>query len=371
MANSLLSQLAGKTSLRHRLFIFVFLPAAIFSFYYSVIASDMYISEARFSVRGAEVVGGSDLLSFLGKGSSSTTVDGYIVQDFMLSADMLKILEERCEFSKHYQDSSADFISRLSKNPTKEGMLDYFRKVTEISFDTTSGILTLRIRAYDRDKARQLTQTILSESELLVNKLNERALNDALALSRSELGIAEERLTAARETLRKLRNKTEIISPEAAAASFQNLIAGLEVESAKARTQLSEAKTYMRDDSPQVISLKARVAALGDQIARERSRLAGNNGRAITDTVSEFERHNIEHQFAQNQYQSALASIEAARIRAGEKSRYLVTFEGPTLADESRYPERLLFSSLAFAGFSLIYSISALIFAAIREHIGV
>ncbi|NJC88967.1 MAG: capsule biosynthesis protein [Desulfuromonas sp.] len=357
-------------SLRYRLLLFIGIPTALAAFYYGVWASDMYISEAHFSVRSPEGSNGSELLSFFGQAAGSTVTDAHVVQDFIRSADMLQSLEKRFGLRSHYQDPAADFISRLADDATAEDVLEYYRSVMGVSFDPTSGILSVRVRAYSPEMARDVTKAILDESEQLVNRLRDRALQDSLALARSELTVAEQRIVAARESLKQLRRKTDILSPEATAGSVQSLVTGLEAEVAKVRAQLAEARSYMREDSAQVVSLKARLTALERQVAAERGRLTGSGGRGLNEVVGDFERRTLEYEFAQKQYVSALTSLETARIRAESKSRYLVTFASPTLAEDSLYPRRLLYTALAFALFSLLYGITALVIAAIREHVG-
>jgi capsular polysaccharide transport system permease protein len=283
---------------------------------------------------------------------------------------MLQSLEKQLDLRNHYQNVDADFISRLSQNASSEDLLDYYHEVVTVSFDTTSGILTVKVRAYTPEMAKKLAQAILGESEQLVNRMRDRARQDNLVTARNELAVAEQRIASAREALKQMRRSTELLSPEATAGAVQNLVSGLEAEVAKVRTQLAEARSYMREDSAQVVALKARLSALNDQVAAEKARLTGSDKRGLNEVLSDFERLTLEHEFAQKQYASALGSLEAARIRAESKSIYLAAFANPTLPEESLYPRRLLYTGLAFAFFSLLYGITSLVIAAIREHAG-
>lgn len=359
-----------RLSFRQRLLLFIGLPTALFAFYYGVVASNMYISEAHFSVRSPEGRGGTEFLSLFGQTAGSSVADAHVVQDHILSADMLQLLEKRFSLRSHYQDSGADFISKLAADATAEDFLDYYRDVVNVGFDTTTGILSLKVRAYSPEKARELAQAILEESEHLVNRMNARSQQDSLTLAHSELARAEQRLGAARETLQQLRERTDLISPEVTASSVQGLVAGLEAEAAKVRAELSAVRTYMSEDSIQVVALKTRAQALDRQAAVERARLTGQGSNVLNNVVSVFEQATVEHEFAQKQYQTALAALETARIQAVSKNRYLVAFASPTLPEESRYPLRLLFTGLALVSFSLIYGIFALAIATIREHVG-
>jgi capsular polysaccharide transport system permease protein len=359
-----------KLTLRTRFLLFVGLPTLLALVYYAFMASDMYVSEARFSIRGAEGAGGPEWLALFGHAGGSPSSDAYVVEEYIQSQDMLTVLEQNLSLRAHYQNRAADFISRLESGATSEEFLDYFRRVVQVGYDPATSIFTLKTRAYSPEMSRDLAQAILNQSEQLVNRLAERALQDSLALARSELAVAEERVTKVRESMKRFRYQQELLNPEAVAGSMLALVAELEGEAAKTRTELAEARTYMREDSARITALKARLSALEGQIDAEKGRLTGNKGRVLNEVVSDYERLQVEHEFAEKQYLSALASLEAARMRAESKNRYLIAFAEPTLPDESLYPRRIRFTGLFFATATLIFGIVALMIAAIREHAG-
>jgi capsular polysaccharide transport system permease protein len=357
-------------SLRKKFLLFVVLPTLLVAFYYSFWASDMFVSEARFSLRGPEGGGSTDLLAIFGQGSGSTTADAYVVQDYIRSMGLLNTLDENLELRQHYQSYDADIITRLTANSSAEEFHEYFRKIVQVMFDPASGIFTLKIRAYTPEMARDLGQAILEQSEQLVNRLRDRALHDALALAHTELTIAEEHVSGAREALKQFRQRSDLLNPEAAAGALLAMLANLEGEAVKARTEMAEAHSYLREDSAQIVALKARIAALEGQIVAEKNRLTGADQRVLNDVMADYERLTVDREFAEKRYVSALTSLEAARIRAEGKSRYLVAFSPPTLPEKSVWPRRLPFTMLAFAGATLLFGIVSLVIAAIREHAG-
>lgn len=359
-----------KLTLRNRFLLFVGLPTLLALVYFAFVATDMYVSEARFSIRGAEGGSGPEWLALFGHAGGSTAADAYVVQEYIQSQDMLTVLEQNLSLRAHYQSHSADVISRLESDATREEFLEYFRWVVGVGYDPASGIFTLKTRAYSPKMARDLCQAILAQSEELVNQLAERSLQDSLALARSELAVAEERVTKARESMKHFRNQQDLLNPEAVAGAMLALVAELEGEAVKTRTTLSEVRTYMREDSARITTLKARLAALEGQISAEKGRLTGNKSHVLNEVVTDYERLQVEREFAEKLYLSALASLEAARVRAESKSRYLVAFAEPTLPDESLYPRRIRSTGLFFAITTLLFGIVSLIIAAIREHAG-
>jgi capsular polysaccharide transport system permease protein len=357
-------------SLRRKFLLFVLLPTLLVAGYYAFFATDMYVSEAKFSIRGAEGGGGTDILSIFGQGSGSVTVDAYVVKDYVHSMGLLKILEERLRLRQHYQTDVADFFSRLSSDASAEEFLDYYRKVVRVVFDPVTSIVELRVRAYTPEMAQELGQNIIEQSELLVNHLKARALHDTLELARVELASAEQRISESRKSLVRFRQENDVLNPEAAVGSLVAMIAELESEAVKARTEMAEARSYMRDNSTQVVAYKARISALEEQIKEEKGRLIGTDQRVLNEVIADYESLMVDAEFAKQRYVSALTSLEAARIRAESKSRYLVAFSPPTLPDESIWPRRLPFTAMTFFGLTLLVGIFSLIIAAVREHAG-
>ena len=357
-------------SLRWKVLLLIVLPTLVVGVYYLFMATGMYLSESRFAVRSPEGGTSSELLMVLGQVGAGMASDAYIVEDYILSPDLLNKLEQEFALADHYQNGQADFLSRLKDDPTREEFLEYYRKIVNIRFDSATGIAILTVRAFAPDYAQQLNQAILRHSEKLVNTLRDRAMKDLLSLARQEVKGAEERLSRARRQLKQFRQESDLIDPQATAGAVLNLVSQLEGQAAKARTELAELRSYMQESSSAVIALKSRVKALEEQIRRERARLTGEDSRVINEVATRYEELTVEHEFAQKQYVSALTSLESARIRAESQSRYLVDFVPPTLAEEAQWPKRIRNSAISLALFSLIFGIGSLLIAAVREHVG-
>lgn len=351
--------------------LFVGLPVLLCLFYFALWASDMYISEAKFSLRSPEKNQSIEWLALFGQASGGTGADAYVIQEYLASPALLEELDRELGIRTHYQNPEADYFSRLGSAPTREEFIDYFQKQVSLNYDQVSGILTLQVRAFTPEVARNVCSAILNKSEALVNSLRDRAIEDSLALTRAEVARAEQRLTAVQQAMRLFRQQHNLLDPRAEAGSLQGLVAELKGSAAKARTELTEARSYMQEDSARVVSLKSRVRALEEQINAEKTRLAGKGQEAVSSLAAEYEQLSLEHEFAQKQYLSAITSIETARIHAESQSRYLVAFIEPTLPDEALWPRRAYAIGISFAVILLVFGLGSLIIAAIREHAGV
>ena len=84
--------------------------------------------------------------------------------------------------------------------------------------------------------------------------------------------------------------------------------------------------------------------------------------------TSLFGRAEIEKEFAQKAYESALTALELARSDAARQHRYLATIANPIKPDEATYPRRIMGVFTVFVLSFLLMGIGTLVAAAVREH---
>jgi capsular polysaccharide transport system permease protein len=350
----------------------VYLPTGILGVYLLIFFSDMYVSETRFAVRSGD---GSELMSSslgsLFQSPLSAYADAFIVQEYITTWDMLEKVEERLHWRAHYADPSKDIYSRLKTDPTREELLDYWQWLVIPTFDMDKGIITVQVKAYAPETARAVNAAVLHFSEELVNRMNDRAHQDAVRLAAEEVASAEGRLARAREATQRFRDDKGILDPKSVAAGLEGVIAALEGEAAGTEAELAAALKIMRETSPTVANIRRKLRSLRDQLAAERSRLAGLSGGALSSLVGDYARLLAEEEFSRQLLMETMASLEKARIRAVAQSRYLVPFQSPTLPQESEYPRVFLFTLGTFFVLLIALGICSLIIAAIRDHMGV
>ncbi len=353
--------------------LFVLLPTLIGGIYFGVIASDRYVSEARYAIRtGAQAPGGGFLENVLGAGlpATSTRQDAEIVRDYILSRDMLEALEKRIDVRAHYGSPEVDWLSRLRADASEEDLLEYFQDRVEVIIDAEANISNLRVRAFDRDTARTIAQHLLDLSEQLVNEMSERITKDTLRFARRELDRTETQVILANTALTRFRKERRSIDPGRETEAVLSIITELETQLAGTRADLIEARSIMRDKTPQVRNLETRVAALARQVAQQRHRLTNADSTDLTSLIERYQPLVLEQELAKQRYGSALTSLEAARAEAQRQQRYLIAFVSPRLPDEATEPRRAWMVATVFAFAFLNYVIGGLIWSAIKDHVG-
>ena len=352
----------------------VVIPLLFAALYYGLFASDIYVSEARFTVRshGGSGVSTGLLTGLIGTVDSSVAAqDVAVVSDYIRSRDLLEHLDAKLGLRRHFQGTSVDRLSRLADDATEEEFLEYYQDKIETLKDEASGIVTLKTKAFTPELAKIIAEEILVQSEGLVNDMSDQITEDSVQFARDELARAEGRLQEATVALTRFRNLTNTVDPAEKSGAVLGIITDLESRLAGARTELSEMRGYLQEGSAQVVSVKNRINALETQIEQENRRLTGEEKAKLSSLLQEYETLNLDKQIAHEFYTSTLASLENARVEAMRKQLYLVTFVKPALADEALEPRRAWNTLTVFILSLLVYIIGGLVFATIKDHMGV
>ncbi|MBK6577324.1 MAG: hypothetical protein IPG17_14185 [Sandaracinaceae bacterium] len=350
-----------------RLGIGVVLPTLLAALYYGALAAPEYESVSAFTVRSADGGGGMGLEFFIASvPGSSAGADAMLVQEYIISRDMLAKLEAEHDFVSHYRDHG-DFWSRLAADADAEERFEYYADHVLVEHDSTSGVITLAVRAYSAAKAAELNQAMLRAGEELVNQLNTRSREDRLALAQRELQAGEARLTAARAALVAFQAQHDEINPMESAAAVLTVRSQLEGELASARAELSALRRTLQPDAPEVAALRSRIGALQNQIDTQTARLS-NGDTGFAATIAAFEPLLVEKEFAQQAYQSALTALEMARIEADRQNRYVVSVSRPSEPDAATHPDGVRGVLTVTVICFMLLGVGSLLLASVREH---
>ncbi|MCR9212237.1 MAG: hypothetical protein NXI13_00855 [Proteobacteria bacterium] len=360
--------------LRLPFLLIVVLPVIFGIVYFGSIVTNRYVSYSQLSIRTAESGPTSLLGGLVGavSGTNAMSSEAYIVRDFILSRSMVTKLQEMLDIRSIFAAKDADYFSRFHIDGTDEELYDYFLNRVSVFFDPETQIIELSVEAFSPDDALAIALSIVALCDDLVDNISLTAREDSLAFARKEVERAERRVEDARLAISAFRQKHGEIDPISGATSIGTIVASIELELSKAQTEISQLRSYLREDSAQIVAAKARLSALQQQLKQERARLAGEASEAsegnYVPLLADYERLVIEDEFAKAAYTAAGTSMELARAEAARKHIYLVAFVEPSRPDESTKPDRpkliltiLLCSVIAFGLFTLIL-------AAIREH---
>jgi capsular polysaccharide transport system permease protein len=347
------------------------LPALIAGVYYFGIASDLYLSEAKFIVRSPKQVQASGIGALLqSTGLGRAAEDTSAVQDFIMSRDAVRKLEQKDDLRAVFSRPEGDFVSRfpgiLFWRKDFEALFARYDHFVSVETDTNTGVTALQVKGYRPEDSHMLASALLAYSEQLINELNERARRDALDTARREVDGAEQRIAQIQSELTAYRVKQKMLDPKSASAGVLELIGQMNAAQTNARAQLGELLNNS-PNSPQIPLVKTRIASLDKLIAEERAKLSGETD-SVVAALTGYERLNLQRELAEKALASAFTSLEAARIEAQRQQLYLETIAQPNLADYPLYPKRIVSFITVFATCMLVYGLAWLLVANVREH---
>lgn len=352
----------------------VVLPFAASVYYYGWVASDQYESEARFVVRtisGGEVEETKDGEASSGGiiSMSALTQDAYVVTSFIHSSDLLTRLSERFDWDAIYSHEAIDPLSRFDPKEGWEAFLDYWRGKATTFVDGPSGIVTLRVRAFDPEHARDLTAAVIEESEALVNELSERARRDLISRAVEEVRDGTQRYSLALAAMKQYQNQSGILEPTATAGATGELLTGLLAQRLEIEGKLDVLENGNNVDSPNYRQLTRARATLSNQIAELQSTLASaGRDETISAALVQFSRLETDRLLAEKLYELARKNLESLRQAAIRKAAYIGTFAEPLTADAPSYPRRFVTPLLILIGLMVAWATALLAFATVEDH---
>lgn len=340
--------------------------------YYGFLATDRYVSEAKFIIRTASKpigsVGFGAFLQMAGLGRSQDDV--YSVQEFLNSRDAARILRDDLPLGEIYSVPEADALARfpsLLYGQTLEELHHFLGWMVTTSYSNTTGITTLRVQAFRPEHAKLISDKLLLHSERLVNRMNARIRSDVVRTSQLELKRAEDRLVKAQIALTKFRNDEVMIDPAGSSLILAEVMGGLRQELTRVQTRLREA-LGAAPDGPLIRSLRNRVSAIETQIQHERRRFVGQGG-GLASKITKYERLVLDIEFAKKLLAASFRALENAHNESRRQQLYLERVVEPIAADYPTAPRRTRMIATMFGYNLILLLVGWLIYSGIKERL--
>lgn len=358
---------------RHRWFmLFVVLPSLLATIYYGFIASDIYVSEARFVIKSpnrqqSQVSSFANLIQTTGlsEGQQQT----HEVIDYLRSRDALSDLSKKVDVKSVYMAPGIDVLSRFPvffRENSFENLHKYFNKMVDVHVDHDTSNAVMIVKAFNPQDAYVLNEQLLRLGEQLVNKLNERANRRAIVEAEKQVGIAEDRVRAARVKFGQYRNSTALLDPEQQAKGVLEVSNGLEAQRARLQAQIATI-SRATPSNPSLPALRQQLAAISAQIAAQNLQVAGGNS-GIASKLSGYEENAVEQEFATQMLNTTSASLERARADAQRQQFYLERIVQPDKPDQAILPSRLKQILTVIGACLCLYMVGWMLIVGVLEH---
>lgn len=356
--------------------LFVVLPTTIVTWYLETRAQDQFASRSGFAVRSEETTSAGaieflgGLSSGLGGGSASSDTD--ILYEYLQSQELVEALDNALDLRAIYSKAlPIDPVFGFEPDQPIEDLVAYWKRVVRVSYDGGTGLIELRVLAFDAADAKRINEAIFEKSTAKINELSAIAREDATRYAREELNKAVARLKEARAAITRFRNQTHIIDPETDLQVLLGVQSTLQQQLANALIEADTLRQTSRPGDPRLEQAELRIEVIEERITREREKfgteLGGDETQSYSVLVGEYERLTVDLEFAERAYVSALSAYDVALAEAQRKSRYLAAYIKPTLAQSAQYPERLILIGLSALFLLLGWAILTLIYYSVRD----
>lgn len=301
-------------------------------------------------------------------GGASSERDALVVADYLESHDAVNALQKRIGLIDRFRRPEADLISRLwYADPKPEQLEKYFKSKVDVDVSTETGITTLKVRSFRPEDSYRIVQELMRLSEARVNTLNQRNYANAIVLAERRVREAENSLAQTQRQLTQFRRSEQDFNPQITGASRTSMVSELQSQLAVARAQEASMAAIVGRNSPQLIALRNRVAALSRQVAAEQAKLSQGPGN-VASGLGAYEGIKIRQEMDSKQLEMASAELQRAQDEARRQQLFVVPVVDPNLPEKALYPQRTKTVATIFFALLLVYGIGWLLRAGVKEH---
>jgi capsular polysaccharide transport system permease protein len=333
---------------RYRLFIgVVALPMLMASVYLLAIAAPRYSSQASFIVRSTtQTQRTQDPLTALVQQTGETIAsdETYAVNAYLTSRDIVDLLAKNDELRVILSRPGADFLFRY---PTfwlpddNEFLYRRFQWMARADVDPVTGISTIEVNAFTPEDAQTLSRAMIGYAEALVNRMNDRAYQDSLAMANFFVADAQKEVDQIEAELQKFRNLSGSIDPKVVSESKLKVIGGLSTQLAQIEATIAQ-QAALTPTSPALTGLRAQAQSYRGEIEKRKLEIAGSVGSEATK-LETYEQLTLRRDLAAKALAAAAAQRDQARQDAERQHLYVQMITQPNLSrDFARYPRATL-----------------------------
>ena len=216
--------------------------------------------------------------------------------------------------------------------------------------------------------AQKIAQVLVREGERYMNVLGHQLAQEQVGFLEKQIKERSELALDARQRVLAFQNAKGLISPQSAAENLAGVVNKLEEQ----MTELSARKTallgYLAATAPAVVEVDLQIQAIEKQIKTEKARLTSAKGQSLNKTVEEYQRLELEAQFLQDAYKSALVALEKGRIEATRMLKKVQVLQSAPLPEYPMRPRRLYNIATFILGAFLLAGLAQLLASIVRDH---
>jgi capsular polysaccharide transport system permease protein len=342
--------------LRRPMFIIaVLIPNLLSILYFGFIASPVYVSTASLVVLNPQK-SEPTLTSMLSGSASDASSEqgGYLLKSYLASWQAFTRVEKPLQLANNY--SGGDLVSRYGGLTTGFRTNDvalwrYLNRRVTTKIDQKSGILALKVSAYQPRFAHALASAMLNDAVAHMDAMNTEQQRDYVGGALARKVRIEQALQSDLAALARYRQDTGTYDPKDLYDSNLSLLNGLALKEADLKAQ-RDAISAATPNNPVARSLGSQITSVRgniDATQRDIPRMARDS--ALYEKLLVSRDNNISLLSQANMaVQEAQLSVEKARY-------YLNVVSTPSQPDTPEEPQRLLWIGGIFLASLLLWAV--------------
>lgn len=325
--------------------------------YYGYIASPVYTSEASLVVYHPSLGHSQNLHTMLSGNVGGLSLEGgNILANYIKSWGAFKYAQNHYGLAQHYRQG--DYVSRFGGlldgfNTSDITLWRYYRQHVDISVNKISSIVSIKVDGYTPGFTKRLTEGLLHESQLRLDKLNHHVLNSFTHLATAKVKSLTRELEDANHSLREFRQSVGVYNPNQQYRSKLSLTNTLSAKRDKLLAQLKSLR-QATPHNPVIGNLTQRATALARRIHRILvSTTHGSNSLAYVEAHYNMlteQQTNLESLLRQAQ-----SALQQAQISASRDRYFLEVISHPSQPHSPSAPDRAWWISVVFFSSLLIW----------------
>jgi capsular polysaccharide transport system permease protein len=366
-------------------FIFIVLFLVI-SYYILYVETEKYQSQSIIMIKDiSQEQSVSPLGALLSTGSSESVRDAKLLDVYMQSSDMYKVLDKEFNLSQYYASDTIDPFHRLSNSITlpwigiemtfpfmeevNQNFLRQYQNDLHILYTEESATLSIGFTHADAKIAKKIVRSIIKHASKKLNEFEKENTKIVLSFLKKQ---EREKYQIFMDTLKELlvyQSKYHTLDPQIDINAKSTILAGLESELVQKEVEYNGKSQYLNLSSTEMQLLSGNIAFIKKSITKIKNQITGKTGsQKLNVNMSNFELLKSKVDFNKELYRQTLIKLEETKILIQQNKKNLIVVSHADVADRYSSPNKIkdIFSIFMIIGF--LYAVITLILTIIRDH---
>jgi len=367
--------------LKKNLLKFMFFSILSYSIYYIFfIQTEKYVSQSVVMIKDlSQGQSTSALGALLSPANSKSMTDAKLLEIYIKSSDMFKVLDKDFNLTRYYQSDSIDYLHRLSHNsplpnlkPTNKNLIDRYNKDLKVIYDEASTTTTIEFAHANSKRAKDIVNKIIFQSSKTLNYLENENTKIILKFLEKQEKEKHKLFIESLEELLAYQNKNKTFDPKVDIEVKNKILADLESQLIKKNVEYNNKAQYLNATTPEMKLLKGNIDYIQKSINKIKSQLTGNSHnkqqKELNINMTNFMLLENRVEFNKKLYIQTLTKLEETKVLINQNRKNLIVVINAKESDSYTYPNKIKDSLSIFIILSFLYGIVGLIFMIIKDH---